>query len=281
MLALQIGKKQLFLLVLSPAFQLRLYDPRINRWLTTDPYGQYHSPYMSMDNRWNMSTDPTGGCTDPDCDHTHDDGFLDEVNLGTFKGGGLEGLSFNLNMNPTWQQMDWQQVFSAQIAELKNNIYAEQAKYRPFLVGVAGAMAVPLAIPGLAASTSYVSTQNAWIRFGHSTMSEVFSSIKDTGGLGNVNVLGIVGDTFLPNFGGKLLTSTVEFNFNERKFAVNSFDKILINLSVDKVNDKLHGIIGKWSSQLGGRGAVKGLEHVFKVGTSITTGTFSNYMLGN
>lgn len=45
------------------AFQLRMYDSRINRWLTPDPYGQYHSPYMAMDNRWNMSTDPTGGCT--------------------------------------------------------------------------------------------------------------------------------------------------------------------------------------------------------------------------
>ena len=46
------------------AFQLRMYDSRINRWISPDPYGQYHSPYMAMDNRPNMSTDPTGGCTD-------------------------------------------------------------------------------------------------------------------------------------------------------------------------------------------------------------------------
>jgi RHS repeat-associated protein len=52
----------------KPAFQLRLYDPRLGRWLTTDPMGQYHSPYMAMDNRPNMSVDPTGGCTGPDCD---------------------------------------------------------------------------------------------------------------------------------------------------------------------------------------------------------------------
>lgn len=45
------------------AFQLRMYDSRINRWISPDPMGQYHSPYMAMDNRWNMSTDPTGGCT--------------------------------------------------------------------------------------------------------------------------------------------------------------------------------------------------------------------------
>ncbi len=43
------------------AFQLRLYDSRINRWLTPDPYGQYFSPYMSMGNNWVMRVDPDGG----------------------------------------------------------------------------------------------------------------------------------------------------------------------------------------------------------------------------
>jgi len=48
------------------AFQLRLWDSRIGRWLTTDPAGQYHSPYMAMDNNPIISTDPTGGSTDDD-----------------------------------------------------------------------------------------------------------------------------------------------------------------------------------------------------------------------
>lgn len=43
------------------AFQLRLYDPRINRWLTTDPAGQYHSPYMAMGNNPITRVDPDGG----------------------------------------------------------------------------------------------------------------------------------------------------------------------------------------------------------------------------
>ena len=42
------------------AFQLRLYDSRINRWLTTDPKGQYASPYMSMGNNWMNGVDPDG-----------------------------------------------------------------------------------------------------------------------------------------------------------------------------------------------------------------------------
>jgi RHS repeat-associated protein len=47
----------------KPAFQLRLYDTRLGRWISPDPMKQYHSPYMAMDNRPNMSVDPTGGCT--------------------------------------------------------------------------------------------------------------------------------------------------------------------------------------------------------------------------
>ncbi len=31
------------------AFQLRLWDGRIGRWLTTDPAGQYSSPYLGME----------------------------------------------------------------------------------------------------------------------------------------------------------------------------------------------------------------------------------------
>jgi RHS repeat-associated protein len=42
------------------AFQLRLYDTRINRWLTTDPAKQYASPYMAMGNNWMNGTDPDG-----------------------------------------------------------------------------------------------------------------------------------------------------------------------------------------------------------------------------
>lgn len=42
-------------------FELRMYDPRIGRWLTPDPYGQYPSPYLSMGNAPYIATDPTGG----------------------------------------------------------------------------------------------------------------------------------------------------------------------------------------------------------------------------
>lgn len=43
------------------AFQLRLWDARIGRWLTTDPYGQYNSPYLGMGNDPINGIDPDGG----------------------------------------------------------------------------------------------------------------------------------------------------------------------------------------------------------------------------
>jgi len=45
----------------KPAFELRLYDPRINRWLSPDPVGQYNSPYLAMGNDWANGVDPNGG----------------------------------------------------------------------------------------------------------------------------------------------------------------------------------------------------------------------------
>ncbi|MGY3793191.1 RHS repeat domain-containing protein [Aquimarina sp. 433] len=45
------------------AFQLRLWDSRIGRWLTTDPYGEFSSPYLGMANNPIRIIDPDGGCT--------------------------------------------------------------------------------------------------------------------------------------------------------------------------------------------------------------------------
>lgn len=45
------------------AFELRLWDARIGRWLTTDPYGEFYSPYLGMGNNPISTIDPDGGCT--------------------------------------------------------------------------------------------------------------------------------------------------------------------------------------------------------------------------
>ncbi|MHC0443880.1 RHS repeat domain-containing protein [Flavobacterium sp. 3-218] len=43
------------------AFQLRLWDGRIGRWLSPDPMGQYTSPYLGMGNNPVSRIDPDGG----------------------------------------------------------------------------------------------------------------------------------------------------------------------------------------------------------------------------
>ena len=47
------------------AFELRLWDGRIGRWLTVDPYHEFHSPYVGMGNNPMNLIDPDGGMTDP------------------------------------------------------------------------------------------------------------------------------------------------------------------------------------------------------------------------
>ncbi|MCO5951209.1 RHS repeat-associated core domain-containing protein, partial [Mucilaginibacter flavidus] len=42
-------------------FQLRMYDSKIGRWLSTDPAGQHASPYEGMGNNPVAKGDPTGG----------------------------------------------------------------------------------------------------------------------------------------------------------------------------------------------------------------------------
>lgn len=42
------------------SFELRMYDPIIARWTSTDPYGQFYSPYLAMGNVPG-SVDPDGG----------------------------------------------------------------------------------------------------------------------------------------------------------------------------------------------------------------------------
>ncbi|MFY8188981.1 MAG: RHS repeat domain-containing protein [Flavobacterium sp.] len=49
------------------AFQLRLWDGRIGRWLTIDPYYAHHSPYLGMGNNPISDIDPDGGCPCSEC----------------------------------------------------------------------------------------------------------------------------------------------------------------------------------------------------------------------
>ncbi len=62
------------------SFQLRLYNPRLGRWMSPDPYGQYHSPYLAMGNNPILRVDPDGGFDDPtkEWSKTNTDGYNQE-----------------------------------------------------------------------------------------------------------------------------------------------------------------------------------------------------------
>nr|WP_315174475.1 RHS repeat-associated core domain-containing protein [uncultured Flavobacterium sp.] len=80
------------------AFQLRLWDGRIGRWLSPDPYGEFDSPYLGMGNNPISLIDPDGGQTiDPPVKPTE----LREVIIqGRPKSSNFKlDMSFNRNMN--------------------------------------------------------------------------------------------------------------------------------------------------------------------------------------
>lgn len=111
------------------AFELRMYDSRIGRWISPDPYGQFHSPYIGMSNNPISYADPDGGCTvGVDCPTEFDwmgEGtwVMDEVVLGSngdFSTGvlwgsdsiGVGGLfDFSLQNQTFWEgiysNQDW------------------------------------------------------------------------------------------------------------------------------------------------------------------------------
>ncbi len=59
------------------SFELRMYDNIIGRWLSTDPAGQYSSPYVGMGNKWLSGTDADGAWFDDY--YLYEDGSMEVV----------------------------------------------------------------------------------------------------------------------------------------------------------------------------------------------------------
>lgn len=82
------------------AFELRLWDGRLGRWLTTDPKHEFHSPYVGMGNNPMNLIDPDGGATDPPKGAKAGATYNDSVN---------GKLTFN---GTTWQTADGADVLN-------------------------------------------------------------------------------------------------------------------------------------------------------------------------
>jgi len=102
------------------AFELRLWDGRIGRWLTTDPYRQHFSPYMAMGNNPISSIDPDGGAScggagEPPCP---DGGWQMDLNEVVVTGSASGNIDRNYWSSEVNSQYDyggtfaqWQQDF--------------------------------------------------------------------------------------------------------------------------------------------------------------------------
>jgi len=96
------------------AFELRLWDGRIGRWLTTDPYGQHFSPYLGMGNNPISRIDPDGGCDKESCTcgGTHN---LPEVVVTGSRSGNIDRNYWSSEMNSQYDfggtYSQWQKQF--------------------------------------------------------------------------------------------------------------------------------------------------------------------------
>jgi len=61
------------------AFELRLHNSDLGRWFAPDPYGQFHSPYISMANNPVSGVDPNGGWA-----NNYSQGMINSMGKGYF-----------------------------------------------------------------------------------------------------------------------------------------------------------------------------------------------------
>jgi hypothetical protein len=95
-----------------------------------------------------------------------------------------------------------------------------------------------------------------------------------------MNLLGIGASVFTSNIGSELLSSKYRFTINSG-FKVETTSQTIMNLTIGRINGGIHNNVGKWSSQLGGKGAIKGMEYIFTTAGMTGTKLFGDGFLGN
>ncbi|MDG1396279.1 MAG: RHS repeat-associated core domain-containing protein [Flavobacteriales bacterium] len=122
------------------SFELRQWDARIGRWNSTDPYGQYFSPYMGMGNNPVSLVDPNGGYTKIGAWLRN--GFsskgLDQVNgeWGFYEVDMSGSISFNANGNFTTMDMNIQFNGSDGLSDLSSSLVQGLEFAKDFTGGV-------------------------------------------------------------------------------------------------------------------------------------------------
>lgn len=120
------------------AFELRLWDGRIGRWLTTDPYGQYFSPYMGMGNNPISSIDPDGGAScggagEPPCPDGGWEIDLDEVTIVGSRSGNIDRNYWSSELNSQYDYggtfAQWQQDYGYEGVNYPNALSAYRSEH--------------------------------------------------------------------------------------------------------------------------------------------------------
>jgi RHS repeat-associated protein len=83
------------------AFKLRLWDGRIGRWLSPDPYGQYASPYLGMGNNPVTGIDQDGGFWQELKNFVFGPGWISNKGLKALKAEGITEFTSRFSKTPT------------------------------------------------------------------------------------------------------------------------------------------------------------------------------------
>lgn len=278
------------------AFQLRLWDSRIGRWLTTAPYRQFDSPYLGMGNNPIITTDPDGGyCDDgngnrivcPDKYNQFENtenavtplfflaknngvdlsNMLDKSSQPGFNPNNVFGFTAGQFM--TSMKSEFNRNGSPEISNSITNIEKTTAEIG--LLSSFGFLGQRLFTGG----ATFFSRGAIGTRLTYNVFTEGFANKNN---FQDYNLFGIVGGTLIPGFGGEVLTARFGYSW-AKGITVAKDSEFLINLATNSLNSKIHSYIGKASNSLGSQGAIKAYEHIFKLGTSSTTGMLNNYFI--
>ena len=218
------------------AFQLRLWDSRIGRWLSPDPYGQFASPYLGMGNNPITYTDPDGGCikNGEPCNASRtgervvgDGGAVwewDGDTWGLHESYSLQLEGFIGSPNGEYSFRDWQNdmqdframQFEQMAAQHRAEFYAGRRAYGKGVAKIIGVALLPIAaaegIPYLASrGLLSASTEGAASRVGYEAGSEFLSH---GGNVGDMNLLSIGASAFASNLGADLIGSRYSLSIN-------------------------------------------------------------------
>jgi hypothetical protein len=116
------------------AFQLRLWDGRIGRWLSPDPYGQNYSPYMGMGNNPIGMIDPDGGYCYDSNGNTIPCGDFKEFNNSTSHMTFLNEVVVTGSSKSNWgnsfaHSFSSNSLFFEQSLSIRNNFYKPNEKF--------------------------------------------------------------------------------------------------------------------------------------------------------